>query len=131
MHQKTRPTQEDVPLKRLRQSLTDRAKHPASYQEGNRFNNDLALLGGRRESKGEQNAATTTVRNMAIEKGDIRADTHNESVWAQYGRRHESINNQIFANAVTNALAVFDYRQAIKRFCRPPTLVKMKRPVWY
>ncbi|WP_339454087.1 hypothetical protein [Pseudomonas sp. EA_5y_Pfl2_R50] len=62
---------------------------------------------------------------MAIEKGDIRADTRNQSVWAQYGRRHESINNQIFANAFANALAVFDYRQATQR---PPTLVKMKRP---
>ena len=83
MHQKTRPTQVDVPLKRLRQSLTGRPRHPASYQEGNRFNNDLAFLGGRRESKGKQNAATTTVRNMAIEKGDIRADMRDKSMRAQ------------------------------------------------
>jgi hypothetical protein len=116
------------PLKRLRQSLTGRAKHPASYQEGNRFNNDLVFLGGRRESKGKQNAATTTVHNMAIEKGDIRTDTRDESMWAQYGRRHESINNQIFANVFTNALAMFDYRQAKKRL---PTLVKMKLLIWY
>lgn len=114
------PTQEDVPLKRLMQSLTDRAKHPTSDQEGNRFNSDLAFLGGRRKGEGEQDAATTTVRNMAVEKSGIRADTLDESMWAQRDGRHE-INNQIFANAFTNALTVLNHRQATKRSEQPVT----------